>query len=301
MTTTMIAFAKGAYQLFCGNDFAAAVANFGRARDGLLVAGFVGDAHMAQLCLTIAAAAGTDADAAFQAAKDCTTDVEVSGAQWAASWVQWAHGLAELRHGDPHDARRHFHAGLRTGYAAGDNWGPAWTLATLGWTAAALGEHDRAAMLMGAADRHLQRIGIDTTRLTMLGTLGAAAAAEARNALGATAYSAARKRGAGLDYAAAVAAALADDPLSAHETGAQSTQETINGNSAETAQLSRREWEVATLLGADAGLTNKQLATQLYVTVRTIEAHVSNIMRKLGVTSRAQIAVWAINHAQPSQ
>jgi non-specific serine/threonine protein kinase len=156
-------------------------------------------------------------------------------------------------------------------------------------------------MLMGAADRHLQRIGIDTTRLTMLGTLGAAAAAEARNALGATAYSAARKRGAGLDYTAAVAAALADDPLSAHETSAQSAPETITGNSAETAQLSRREWEVATLLGADAGLTNKQLAAQLYVTVRTIEAHVSNTMRKLGVTSRAQIAVWAINHAQPPQ
>ena len=307
ITATMIAFAKGAYQLFCGNDFAGAVANFDRARDGLLRAGFVGDAHMAQLCLAIAAAAGTDANAAFQAAKDCTADVEAFGAQWAASWAQWAHGLAELRHGDPDDARRHFHAGLRTGHAAGDNWGPAWTLATLGWTAAALGDHDRAAMLMGAADRHLQRIGIDTTQLTMLATLGAAAVSEARTALGATAYTATRKRGARLDYNAAVAAALSDDPVSGHGAGAQPVGETINGdvgiigNNVEATQLSRREREVATLLGVDAGLTNKQLAAQLYVTVRTIEAHVSNIMRKLGVTSRAQIAVWAASHAQPSQ
>jgi predicted ATPase/DNA-binding NarL/FixJ family response regulator len=307
ITGAMIAFAKGAYQLFCGNDFPGAVANFDRARDGLLRAGFVGDAHMAHLCLTIAAAAGTDANAAFQAVKDCSTDVEASGAQWAASWVQWANGLAELRHGDPDAARRHFHAGLRTGHAAGDNWGPAWTLATLGWTAAALGEHDRAAMLMGAADRHLQRIGIDTNQLTMLAALGAAAVTEVRTALGATAYATARKRGARLDYNAAVAAALADDPLSARDTGAQPDPETINekvwglGDGAETTQLSRREREVATLLGVDAGLTNKQLAAQLYVTVRTIEAHVSSIMRKLGVTSRAQIAVWAVNHPQSSQ
>jgi non-specific serine/threonine protein kinase len=67
------------------------------------------------------------------------------------------------------------------------------------------------------------------------------------------------------------------------------------GNSAETAQLTDREQQVVRLLGAEAGLTNRQLAGQLYVTVRTVEAHMTNIMRKLGVSSRAQIAVWAIS------
>jgi hypothetical protein len=66
------------------------------------------------------------------------------------------------------------------------NWSRAG--ATLGWTAPALGEYERAAVLMGAADRHLQRIGIDTTRLTLLATLGEPAAAQARAALGPATY-----------------------------------------------------------------------------------------------------------------
>ena len=299
---TMIAFAKGAYQLFCGNDFTHAVANFGRARDGLLRAGFIGDAHMARLCMAIAAAADTGSAVAFAAARECTNDVEAAGAQWAASWAEWAHGLVELRHGTPEDARRHFRDGLRIGQAAGDNWGPAWTLATLGWTAAALGEHEQAAVLMGAADRHLQRIGIDTNSLTLLATLGEPAAEQARAALGAAGYSAARKRGARLDYNTAVATALAD--IAIPSADALCVSDTVNGaspeftgNSAETAQLTEREREVVSMLGADAGLTNKQLAGQLYVTVSTIEAHVNHIMRKLGVSSRAQIVVWAMTHS----
>jgi predicted ATPase len=74
ITASMIAFAKGAYQLFCGNDFASAVANCRRAREGLLRAGLAGDAHMAQLCMTIAAAAGSDAGVAFRAAEECSAD-----------------------------------------------------------------------------------------------------------------------------------------------------------------------------------------------------------------------------------
>lgn len=106
--------------------------------------------------------------------------------------------------------------------------GPAWLLATLGWTAAALDDYDRAAVLMGAADRHLQRIGIDTTRLALLATLGETAAIAARAALGAAAYSAARKRGTRLDYQAAVAAALADDPLSPKQASPHAIPDTIN-------------------------------------------------------------------------
>jgi non-specific serine/threonine protein kinase len=185
----------------------------------------------------------------------------------------------------------------------GDNWGPAWSLASIGWTAAALGDHDHAAELMGAADRHLQRIGIDTTRLAMLATLSQSAVAKARAALGDEAYSAAHKRGAQLDYHAAVAAALGDDAVSAQESSSEHVRGTVYasdsdaGNSAETARLTEREWDVTRLLGANAGITNRQLAEQLYVSLRTVEAHMNHIMCKLGVGSRAQIAVWAMTHS----
>jgi non-specific serine/threonine protein kinase len=58
--------------------------------------------------------------------------------------------------------------------------------------------------------------------------------------------------------------------------------------------LSRRECEVATLIAR--GLTNRAIAEQLVIAERTAETHVSNILSKLGLDTRAQIAAWAVAH-----
>jgi DNA-binding CsgD family transcriptional regulator len=58
--------------------------------------------------------------------------------------------------------------------------------------------------------------------------------------------------------------------------------------------LSRRECEVATLV--TRGLTSREIAAELVISERTAETHVSNILGKLGVGSRAQIAAWAVEH-----
>jgi predicted ATPase/DNA-binding CsgD family transcriptional regulator len=58
--------------------------------------------------------------------------------------------------------------------------------------------------------------------------------------------------------------------------------------------LSRREREVAILIAR--GLTNRAIATQLVIAERTAETHVSNILSKLGLDTRAQIAIWAVAH-----
>jgi DNA-binding CsgD family transcriptional regulator len=55
--------------------------------------------------------------------------------------------------------------------------------------------------------------------------------------------------------------------------------------------LTEREREVAILLAN--GKSNREIAERLVVGNRTVEVHVSNILSKLGFTSRAQIAVWA--------
>ena len=55
--------------------------------------------------------------------------------------------------------------------------------------------------------------------------------------------------------------------------------------------LTRREQEVATLVAQ--GMTNKQIAEQLTLSVRTAESHVERIRSKLGFHTRAQVAVWA--------
>jgi len=54
--------------------------------------------------------------------------------------------------------------------------------------------------------------------------------------------------------------------------------------------LTRREREVAALVGA--GLSNKEIAAKLVISVRTAEAHVEHILSKLGFTTRAQVAHW---------
>jgi DNA-binding CsgD family transcriptional regulator/sugar lactone lactonase YvrE len=54
--------------------------------------------------------------------------------------------------------------------------------------------------------------------------------------------------------------------------------------------LTRREREVADLVAQ--GLTNREIATRLFISERTAESHVEQIRGKLGVHSRIQIANW---------
>jgi ABC-type amino acid transport substrate-binding protein/DNA-binding CsgD family transcriptional regulator len=56
--------------------------------------------------------------------------------------------------------------------------------------------------------------------------------------------------------------------------------------------LTRRELEVADLVRD--GLTNREMATRLFLSERTIEGHVAQICSKLGVRSRLQIATWVL-------
>ena len=58
--------------------------------------------------------------------------------------------------------------------------------------------------------------------------------------------------------------------------------------------LTDREREVLALV--TEGLSNKEIAQALTVTVRTTDFHVSNILRKLGAISRVEAAVWAKEH-----
>jgi predicted ATPase/DNA-binding SARP family transcriptional activator/DNA-binding CsgD family transcriptional regulator len=55
--------------------------------------------------------------------------------------------------------------------------------------------------------------------------------------------------------------------------------------------LTRREEEVAALVAR--GLTNRQISEELFISERTIENHVSKILRKLELSSRTEIASWA--------
>ena len=53
--------------------------------------------------------------------------------------------------------------------------------------------------------------------------------------------------------------------------------------------LTRREQQVASLVAQ--GLTNRQIASELVIGERTVETHVRNLLRKLGLSSRDQVTI----------
>ena len=57
-------------------------------------------------------------------------------------------------------------------------------------------------------------------------------------------------------------------------------------------ELTSRELDVLRLVAV--GMPNKQIAAELAISERTARTHVSRILRKLGLSSRTQAALWAV-------
>ncbi|MGH9905852.1 MAG: response regulator transcription factor [Pyrinomonadaceae bacterium] len=66
------------------------------------------------------------------------------------------------------------------------------------------------------------------------------------------------------------------------------------GSSAHAGALTERELEVTKLL-AD-GKSNKEIATALSITTRTVETHRANIMRKLEINSIVELVHYAVRY-----
>ena len=67
-----------------------------------------------------------------------------------------------------------------------------------------------------------------------------------------------------------------------------SSPESEQPSSDEPPSLTRREKEVAILVAR--GLTNRQIASELVLSEHTVHHHVTNILKKMNLSSRQQIA-----------
>ncbi|MGV9382999.1 LuxR C-terminal-related transcriptional regulator [Nonomuraea sp. NPDC003707] len=149
-------------------------------------------------------------------------------------------------------------------------------LDALGCHAAASGQAKVAARLLGAAET--VRTGAGASLQPYLTRLVARAEESATAALGEPGFRAEYEAGARLSRDAAIRLALGEPAPAARSAPA------------DAGPLGKREAEVARLV-AD-GLSNKRIAARLFISEHTVDSHVRNILNKLGVNSRAQIAAW---------
>jgi DNA-binding NarL/FixJ family response regulator len=75
-------------------------------------------------------------------------------------------------------------------------------------------------------------------------------------------------------------------------TSGKSLPEALSGSQHDYDGLTERELSILELVGQ--GLSNKQIGKQLFISDRTVQAHLSNIFSKLGVNSRTEAVMHAV-------
>jgi predicted ATPase/DNA-binding CsgD family transcriptional regulator len=190
-------------------------------------------------------------------------------------------GLDAWRRGDTVHAVELQRSGLEIKLGLDDRLGTALGLEALAWGVGALGQHKRAAHMLGAAEVLWDSTGASIAVLMPeLVCEHETSVAAARAALGDQAYAAAFRRGRQMP----LAQALND----AEHTRRSTSSGQVDAGGA--GSLTPREEEIAGLLAQ--GLSNKAIAKSLVIAQRTAETHVANVLVKLGLTSRSQVAAW---------
>jgi predicted ATPase/DNA-binding NarL/FixJ family response regulator/Tfp pilus assembly protein PilF len=168
----------------------------------------------------------------------------------------------------------------------GDVYSMAFGLERFAIVAAAHGRAQRALQLAGAASAVREAIGtpLSAAAQAALAARFAPARANVRKDLADAAWA----RGRAMSMDAAVAFALAEgEEASAEPERRRGPGESLYG-------LTPREREVAVRIAR--GLTNRQMAAELALAERTVDVHVSNILSKLQMASRAQVAAWVVKN-----
>ena len=187
-------------------------------------------------------------------------------------------GMGALMLGDHTIAEAALIEALRASLVIDDRHGLVMRIQMLASSAATAGNGQRAARLLGSSEMLRLDTGAPISPFTR--ALVENAQEQAKAWLGEDRYKKFFDEGAHLDREGAVALALGDKTTPA-------TGRTLDKPGG---PLGKREQEVAQLI-AD-GLSNKEIASRLFLSERTVETHVYNILNKLGFSSRVHIASW---------
>lgn len=190
-------------------------------------------------------------------------------------------GLAELLAGEPREAADHFAEALTVRANLGDRRGMIECIEGIAMAAAALDRPMQAATLFGAAGALREQIGASMPAPDR--DVMEPAVESIRRGLPEFLYRDSRDQGASLTLSEAAELAIttvreiAEAPVS-RASGV----------------LSEREVEVIQLVAT--GLTNAQVADRLFLSRRTVDAHLRRIYDKLGLNSRTEIVRYALEN-----
>jgi DNA-binding CsgD family transcriptional regulator len=175
--------------------------------------------------------------------------------------------------GDCAAGRARYEEALTLTGELGDRWWTMLCLEGLAGVAVCEGQPEGAARLLGAAERVREAIGAALP--AHFRSRRASTAAAARRAVGDARFAAAVAEGRRMRPEQAVDGAPA--PATGHPSG-----------------LTSREVDVLRLVAA--GMTDAQVADKLFLSRRTVNAHLRSIYRKLGVRSRSAATRYAVEH-----
>lgn len=233
------------------------------------------DAAVVELAATLISLG--EVDRAAELADDLYERCSAAGERANMAYALWLRGMVDLLQGRAHRAAKELLEAVKIQRVFRDTLGLAVTLEALAWSSAATGEVERAATLLGGADVAWQSIG--ATDVLMYGWRAQYMVA-ARSTLGEVSCHPARQRGRELSIDETVSYALRE----------RENKPDIEAGGEWLDKLTRREREVAELVAQ--GLSNKEIAAKLVVSLRTAEGHVERILAKQGFRTRAQIATW---------
>ncbi len=200
-------------------------------------------------------------------------------------------GLAARDRGDHEQAKASFEEALVMSRDVGRKPSIVNALEGMASLAGALGEAARTARLWGAAEASREVIGVVLAPGER--ALHEPYLAAARSQQGEAVWEETLAEGRTISLEEAVEYALSE-----HETAtsASPVPEVPSADQPPVA-LTHREKEVTVLVAKE--LTNRQIASQLMLSEHTVATHVRNVLKKLGLRSRTQIAAWFTEQQPP--
>jgi DNA-binding CsgD family transcriptional regulator len=199
-----------------------------------------------------------------------------AGERWARGYLYVIMGTARFLRGETRASSDNARRALRLKHELGDAPGTAYCLEALALLASAEQRDERVTWLHGAASVLWERTGKPFGGNNSLRELLEEVVVGTRGRLGEPRYERLFADGASRALDVVVTSAIGDDSKLPPPRGQGLTS------------LTRRQSEIAEL--ATRGLTSGQIAEQLVISRRTVDAHIAHIYSKLGISSRAQLA-----------